>query len=48
MRRILIGAGGLALVVAGVAFVLWSNSTAPPKTTPEAMPSQRAALPLPA
>jgi LysM repeat protein len=45
MRRILIGAGGLALVVAGVAFVLWSNSTAPPKTTPEAMPSQRAALP---
>jgi nucleoid-associated protein YgaU len=45
MRRILIGAGGLALVVAGVAFVLWSNSTAPPKTAPEAMPSQQAALP---
>ena len=45
MRRILIGAGGLALVVAGVAFVLWSNSTAPPKTAPEAIPSQQAALP---
>jgi LysM repeat protein len=45
LRRILIGAGGLALVVAGVAFVLWSNSTAPPKTAPEAIPSQQAALP---
>lgn len=47
MRRILIGAGGLALVVAGVAFVLWSNSPAPPKTAPEAMPQQAALPPSP-
>src|SRR6185437_6688258 len=47
MRRILTWAGGLTLAVAGVAFVLWSNSTPPPKTVPEAAPKQ-AALPPPA
>ena len=47
MRRILTWAGGLALAVAGVAFVLWSNSTPPPKTVSEAAPKQ-AALPPPA
>ena len=37
MRRLWIGLGGLALVIAGGAFVLWTNSTPPtPKPAPQA------------
>jgi nucleoid-associated protein YgaU len=42
MRRILPWLGGAALLVAGVAFVLWSNSTPAPETAPR----QAAATPL--
>lgn len=44
MRRLLIGLSGLTLAIAGVAFVLWTNSTPAPPPPPPAPPSQ-AALP---
>lgn len=46
MRRILTWIGGGALVIAGAALVLWSNSTPPAKTVSEAV-QQQAAVPPP-
>jgi nucleoid-associated protein YgaU len=39
--------GGLALVVAGVAFVLWTNSNPPPKAVPPAPPPEASLAPAP-
>jgi nucleoid-associated protein YgaU len=48
VRRLLIILGGAALAVAGVAFVLWTNSPAPPKTLPEPTPQANLPTPSPA
>jgi nucleoid-associated protein YgaU len=48
VRRLWIGLGGAALVIAGIAFVLWTNSTPalpPPPSAPPAPPPQAAAPP---
>jgi nucleoid-associated protein YgaU len=49
MRRIWMGLGGLAVIVAGIVFVLWTNSSGPPakpspqpETPPQAGPSAAA------
>ena len=52
MRRLWIGLGGAALVIAGIAFVVWTNSKSvplpPPPPAPTAPPPQAAAPPAPA
>jgi nucleoid-associated protein YgaU len=45
MRRLWLGLGGLALVIAGAAFVLWSSSHSPSPPAPTAQP--QAGLPPP-
>jgi len=46
VRRLFMGLVGAALVIAAVAFILWSNSAPPPRSVPPAPPPQ-AALPPP-
>jgi nucleoid-associated protein YgaU len=49
VRRLLIGLGGVVLAIAGVAFVLWTNSATTPKpATPPAPPPQASLPPAPA
>jgi nucleoid-associated protein YgaU len=48
VRRVLIGLGGLAVVIAGVVLVLWMNSAPPPKPAPPTNPSPQASSPPPA
>jgi nucleoid-associated protein YgaU len=47
MRRLLVGLAIAVLVIAGVAFVLWSNSTPIAPVVPPAPPPQAAATPPP-
>ncbi len=42
MRRLLIGLGGVAVVIAGIAFVLWTNSAPAPKPVAPAAPAPQA------
>ena len=46
MRRLWMGLGGLVLVLAGAAFVLWTNSSSPPppKSEPKPAPAPQANL----
>jgi nucleoid-associated protein YgaU len=44
MRRIWMGLGGLAVVIAGVAFVLWTNSGPPAKPSPQPARAPQASL----
>jgi nucleoid-associated protein YgaU len=48
VRRLLAILGGVTLAIAGVALVLWTNSTPPPKTLPEPAPPPQASQPPPA
>jgi nucleoid-associated protein YgaU len=49
MRRIWMGLGGLAIVIAGIAFVLWTNSSNPPAKPPaQPAPPPQASSPPPA
>jgi nucleoid-associated protein YgaU len=47
MRRLWTGLGAGALVIAGIAFILWSNSAPPAKVVPPALPSPQAHAPQP-
>jgi nucleoid-associated protein YgaU len=48
VRRLLMGLVGAALVIAAVAFILWSNSAPPQKIAPSAPPPQAGVPPPPA
>jgi LysM repeat protein len=45
VRRVWLGLGGLAVVVAGIVFVLWTNSGPPAKPSPESAQPPQAGLP---
>jgi nucleoid-associated protein YgaU len=45
VRRLFMGLGGLAVVLAGAAFVLWTNSTPTPKPAPRPAAPPQASLP---
>jgi nucleoid-associated protein YgaU len=46
VRRLFLGLLSAAVAIAGVAFILWTNSAPPPKAVPPAPPPQAAAPPL--